>query len=168
MTLTAAKVYDAALHYLQRYSSSTENLRRVLQRKIKRRQMRFNDVPPEAAQWVDHAVERCLKNNLVNDITYAQSRVQSLRRQGRSRHFILQALALKGVDKKTVLSFMQDEDGGEEEAELAAAKRFVAKKRLGQSPVYEDRQKDLAKILRAGFSMDVARRALASLARDET
>ena len=158
MSLTAQKIYDRAVRYLERYSSSTENLRRVLQRGLKTRQIRFHDVPPEAPHWVNEAVDKCVRMNLVNDATYTEGRVNSLRRQGRSAHYILRHLTQKGVDKKVIVQFLsRDEDD-----ELAAAKKFAAKKRLGGKTDPDGQRKDLMKMLRAGFAMNIAKRALKS------
>lgn len=158
MTLTAQKLYDQAVRYLERYSSSSENLRRVLQRGLKRRQIKFHDVPAEAKNWVDEAVDKCLQKNLVNDAHYAEGRIHSLRRQGRSANYILRHLTQKGVDKKIVVQLLPRE----EEDELAAARKYAAKKRLGGKKDADAQRKDLAKMLRAGFAMNVAKKALQS------
>ncbi len=161
MTLKATTVYNQAIYYLQRYGSSTENLRRVLQQKAKRRQMKFNDVPPEATQWIDDAVDKCVRLKLVDDVAYTEGRVNALRRQGRSKNYILQSLVQKGVDKKIILNFFPEDMDGED-PELAAAQHLVRKKRLGKSSDRAIQQKDLGKLLRAGFSMSIARQALQS------
>jgi len=162
MTLTAQKIFDKAVHYLERYGSSAENLRRVLLRGLKRREIKFHDVPAEAPQWVDQAVEKCLRLNLVNDALYAEARVASLRRQGRSKNYIQRTLMQKGVDRKTVSQFLSDDAEDEE----TAAKRYAQKKRLGVfgggKKGIDAQRKDLAKMLRAGFSMNVAKKALRS------
>lgn len=156
MSLTAENVHERALRYLQRYASSSENLRRVLLRGLKRRQMKFHDVPPEAPQWVDASVEKCLKLRLVDDVLYAESKVASLRRQGRSSFYIARHLQQKGVPQKLIAEQMPSDT----DADLAAAKRFVKKKRLGRDKNPDTQKKDLAKLLRAGFPFGIAKQAL--------
>lgn len=162
MSLTAAKISDYAMHYLQRYSSSTENLRRVLTQKMKRRQMRFHDVPDNVNEWIDQAVDKCVRLKLVDDHAYTEGRINALRRQGRSKHYILRTLTQKGVDKKIVLNYLAKDDENGEDAELKAAQRYAAKKRLGNKTDREARQKDLMKMLRAGYAPAIAKQALQS------
>ena len=65
--------------------------------------------------------------------------------------------------EKTMVKDMLDHDP---EMELAAALRTVKRKRLGQDITPEGRQKDLAKLCRAGFSFDIAQRALKGIIED--
>lgn len=156
-TLTATKLYNAAIRYLQRYTSSSDNLRDVLQRRVKRWEIRTKQkAPDEAPQWIAAAVSKCLEYGYVNDAQYAEQRVQAFRRQGRSKMYILRALQLKGIDPETTQRLL----GSDEEAELNAAKRYVQRRRLGKKTAPEDRQKDLAKLVRAGFALGVAKQAL--------
>jgi regulatory protein len=144
--ITQQKLYEAAIRYLERYSSSAANLRRVLQRRIKRFEFRTGEKSPaEAAQWIEIVVDKCIALGFVNDARYAENLIASLRRQGRSRRYIQQALSLKGV--KSALP----EDG---EAEEEAATRLAKRRRLTNT------DKDLAKLVRAGFSLGVARKIL--------
>jgi len=64
---------NAALYYLQRYASSTENLRRVLMRKVKR-SCAFHQVPAEDfAPMVDELITRYISVGLINDMIFALS-----------------------------------------------------------------------------------------------
>jgi regulatory protein len=154
--LTEAYFYNAAVYYLQRYSSTVAQLRTVLQRKVLRNKMRGGEIPVEVPQWIDKAVEKCIQFQFVNDRIFAEQKVQSLRRQGRSKSFIATTLQLKGVDKQMIAELLS----GDQETELEAAIRTVKRKRLGKDTTPEGRQKDLAKLCRAGFSFDIAQRAL--------
>src|SRR4051794_33887978 len=97
--LDARALENAALHYVERYASSAENLRRVLQRKLKRA---VEDGRAKiGADAVDALVERFRAAGLVDDAVYAEGRVASLARQGASRRAIAQRLAAKGVERDT-------------------------------------------------------------------
>lgn len=161
--LTETYFYNAALHYLQRFSAPAEQLRRVLQRKVMRAQMRGEETPPEAPQWIDKAVEKCVKLGFVNDQIFTEQKTLALRRQGKARAFIASTLQQKGVDK----AMIQDVLGHDAEDELNAAIRAVKRKRLGRDETPEGKQKDLAKLARGGFSLDVARRAMAAVKVDQ-
>lgn len=153
--MTENRVFESAVRYLQRYAASTEQLRRVMQRKIKRAEA-YGPVPEEAGEWIESAIKRCVAYGYVDDRAYTESRIRSLRRQGRSTSYIQRALEHKGVPKSLIQELMpRDEEG-----ELEAAKRYVERRRLGRNPEFEARQKDLARLVRAGFSLQIARKAL--------
>src|SRR5690349_7955972 len=79
-----------ALGYLARYSSSAENLRRVLIRRVRRH-------APEAAllarAQIDAIVARYRESGLLDDAAYAAGRVTSLHRRGDSLRAIRARLA---------------------------------------------------------------------------
>lgn len=158
--LSESYFYNAAVYYLQRYAAPEVQLRRVLQRKALRAGMRGEEVPADTPKWIEKAVEKCLKLGFVNDQVYTEQKALSLRRQGKARNFIANALREKGVEQALIrqVLMVQDEEG--EDTELAAAIRTVRRKRLGRDTTPEGVQKDLAKLARGGFSLDIARRAL--------
>ncbi len=150
-TTTERDLYDAAIRYLERYASSAENLRRVLARRVKRRELRTKEkAPPESDVWINEAVTKCVALGFVDDARYAEQKIAALRRQGRSRRYIQQALALKGVPQAVLRAQLIDDAETEEEA----ARRYAQRRRL------KDTDKDLAKLVRAGFSLNVAKKAL--------
>lgn len=158
----------AALFYLERYSSSAENLRRVLDRKV-RRSIREHGEPEagEAARWIAAVVDKLQRNGLLNDRVYAEGRVRSLYAEGKPLGRIRQTLAVKGVSKPDVeaaLERLQDE-AETPISDLPAAAAFARKRRLG--PYRSDpeqrremRQKDLGALARRGFSQSVATKIL--------
>lgn len=157
MSYSESRLYNSALFYLQRYASTAGQLRRVLQRKLKRAEMKGEEIPPQAAQWIEKTVEKCVALGFVNDRLYAESRVQSLRRQGRAKLYIQRSLQEKGVEAPLIAELLADDP----EVEQTAASRYAQRRRLGRDPSPEGRQKDLAKLMRAGFSMSHAKKALA-------
>lgn len=157
MKQNATRIYNRALFYLQRFSATEKHLETVLLRQLENKKRKGDEVPDEAPQWVRETVAKCVGLGLVNDRTFAESRLNTLRHQGRSTHYIKQHMAQKGVPKNIILTLLSDE---EPENEEEAALRFVERKRLGRDTSPEGRQKDLAKLVRAGFRFDVAKRAL--------
>lgn len=157
MALKESYFYNAALHYLQRYASSAENLRRVLHRKAMRKKLRGEEIPEEATLWIEKAVEKCISYNYVDDRIFAASKAQSMRRQGKPSMVIARTLQQKGIENELISEIMGEPDP---EIELAAAIRTVERKRLGRDTSPEGRQKDLAKLCRAGFSFQLAKAAL--------
>jgi regulatory protein len=159
--VTPTYLENAALHYLQRFASSSANLRRVLLRKVHRSAEAHGTDPAEGTAWVDALIERYRQAGLLDDAAYAAAKTASLARRGTSPRGIRQKLSQKGVEGEII-----DESIGElgENADLRAAVNFARRRRLGpfrpggREAVFE---KELAALGRAGFSYETARRVLA-------
>lgn len=154
---TPQRMLNRALFYLQRFSATEKHLGDVLQRQLDRKRRQGDNVPDDADTWVSITVQKCVELGFVNDRAFAESRINRLRREGRSTTYMQQHLAQKGVAKDIIQALLLDTSP---EDELEAAKRCVVRKRLGRDHSPEARQKDLAKLARAGFSFDIAKRAL--------
>ncbi len=166
----------AALHHLERFASSSENLRRVLERRVLRSARHHGSDPAEAAPWIDALIDRFRRSGLLDDATYAAGRAAALFRRGDSQRAIRGKLAAKGVapdDIDGALDALRDEvaaqtydddDGSAADVERRAAANYVRRRRIGPHRPPEaraaNRQRDLAALARAGFSYDVALAAL--------
>jgi regulatory protein len=163
---TAAHLENAALHYLERFSSSSANLRRVLLRKVARSARVHGTDPAEGAGLVEAIIARYLQSGLLDDAAYAAQKAASLRRRGTSLYGLRGKLAVKGVDAELIGATLERLDAEGRSGDLAAACALVRRRRLGpyrpQGAQAEHRRKDLAALARAGFSLDIARRVLAA------
>ncbi len=171
--ITPRYLENAALYYLQRYATSTGNLRRVLVRKVDRSCL-FHQVPPdEFYPVIDALLARYEKSGLLNDTVYAEGRVASLRRQGKSKQAITGKLKTKGLDAGTIETALGtidgDADHGDLSPELAAALKLARKRKIGRfNPKPESdpllrrkqQQREMGVMARGGFSFDIARQAL--------
>jgi len=170
--ITPAYLENAALHYLQRFATSSANLRRVLMRKVQRAAEAHGDDPAEGAALVEALVARYQAAGLLDDRQYAAAKAASLQRRGTSSRAIRERLAVKGVDRDLIsetVDRLHDEEGGD----LAAAAAFARRRRLGPfrpaagrsgggaDDAAARRNKELAAMARAGFAFDIARRVLA-------
>ena len=164
----------AALFYLERYSSSAENLRRVLDRKV-RRSIQEHGAPEasEAAGWIAAAIAKLQRNGLLNDRAFAEGRVRRLYAEGKALGRIRQILAAKGVAKPDVEAALE-RLAMEAEApvsDLPAAISYARRRRLG--PYRTDpaeraamRQKDMGALARRGFSRTIAVKVLGAADRE--
>lgn len=158
--VTPAYLQRAAMAYLERYSSSAENLRRVLRRKVDKRCHLRGEDPSEFQDLIDEVVAKSLRIGLIDDTRYTEARVATLRRRGGSARAIQAKLSAKGVDRSTIAAVLE---GGEEEDEEKAAHALARRRKLGPYRPGERtpyRDKDLASLARAGFRFDVARRII--------
>ena len=166
--IDAALIERWALHYLGRYASSAENLRRVLSRRARRRLDDNREALAEARMAIDALVGRYRESGLVDDAAYAGAQARSRLRRGQSLRTIRAGLAAKGVgtdDAAAALDALR-EDGGD--PDLAAACAFARRRRLGPFRRGEgDRVKELAGFARAGFARATAEAVLACANPDE-
>ena len=164
--LTADAFERAALHYLERYASSAANLRRVLMRKAKRAARRQGGGTEAVAGLIEDIVARYLHAGLLDDAAYAAQQAASLRRRGTSRHAIRGRLATKGVALEHIDAALAALDTEADESDLAAAGALARRRRLGPyrpaAARAAYRQKDMAAMARAGFSLETAQRVLAA------
>ena len=160
--LTEQRLLNITLFYLSRYESSTEKVRAMLKRRLKHMEMRGEEVPPEAARWIESVLKKVQDYAYVDDTRYAKNQVRNLVNQGRSERFICAKMAGAGIKPETVKEILNAMESTEEER----ARCFVRKKKLGpwRSETVRDqyREKDMAALARAGFSYEVAQDVLRS------
>src|SRR5437016_14046516 len=87
-----------ALRHLDRYASSAENLRRVLERRVRRRLGGDDEAVRAAAALIDALVARYRASGLLDDAAYAAGRAKSGLARGRSLRRIPAGPAAKGSD----------------------------------------------------------------------
>lgn len=156
---------NIALFYLEKYESSSDNLRRVLQRRIRRVEMKGAVVPEEALNWVENVVAEVKRLGYVDDGRFARSVTEKYRKAGKSRKYICQKLTLAGIPADVQEDALAESEESEtRDSDLQAALLLVKKKKLGPFRPEEDRgtcrKKDLAVLARAGFSYQTAVKAL--------
>ncbi len=163
----AANLQAAALTHLARYAATQAGLSRVLQRRVDRWSRQAGAeadavaaVAARARSAIAALVQRLAESGAISDEAFAQSRVRSLARAGRSRRAIGAHLANKGVPGELAREAALDNP----EHELAAALIHARKRRLGPwrkvEATPELRRRELANMARAGFQAAVAGRAL--------
>ena len=171
--ITEAALREAALAHLARFATTEAGLRRVLANRIRRwaRAAAQEGQDPDAigiattaalAQSVMIAA-RMVQVGAVDDAVFATARARRLRSSGRSARATLAHLSAKGVASETARAALGHEDMP---GEFTAALILCRKRRFGPfaaaMPEPALRQKWLASLARAGFSGEVARRALAT------
>jgi len=176
---TPKSLSNAALQYLERFAASESSLRQVLTNRIRRAAMQNPDfaanaeLQNELKTAIDQLIEKYRKTGILNDAVFAETKVHSLRRMGRSRRAIFQKLKAKGVSATQIDAALETNADGAapEEIERASAVAFLRRRKMGpfrKSAGDENvRRKELAALARAGFSLDIAKRALKTEAPEE-
>lgn len=156
---------DIALDYLAKFAASSARLKTVLKRRIDLSARAHDDDPAPLLAEMERLLAELAAKGILNDGAFAEMKTRSLARRGGSRRKIEASLAAAGVsraDSATAIAKLREEDP---EAEVAAALAFAKRRRLGafrsrSDDLPERRRKDLGAMARAGFAMEVAKKAL--------
>lgn len=163
---TADSLKRAAIAYVERYAASQAMLRAVLRRRVMR-WSRMAEPPPDsdavaaAMAAVEEAVAAAARSGLVDDARFAAGRTQTLIRKGWPQRRIRASLSQKGVGAEIAAAAMAAAEADDE----IAARRFAQRRRLGPWRMSAEtraakREKDIAAMMRAGFSLTHARMAI--------
>src|SRR3954463_13098903 len=96
--VTAQYLENAALYYLQRFASSSGNLRRVLMGKVERSARAHGTDRAEGAAMGESLIERYLSRGRLDDKAYGGAKAASLHRRGTSTRGIREKLSMKGLE----------------------------------------------------------------------
>ena len=154
----------SALHYLERYDSSTGHLRRLLLRKVELSARVHGTDREEGRAAVERVIARLAGLGLLDDARYARERVRGLLARGTSAAMIRARLGAKALPREQIDQALAEQAGGAD-SELRAALRYAQRRRLGPFRLEgraERRERDLAALGRQGFDYETARRVIDS------
>lgn len=163
--ITERYLYNSALAYLQRFPSSVAHFKGVMGRKIDRSCRHHTEQDRAAcAALLDKVTAQFIDLGYLNDELYLRGMINSLRSRGLSARAIQMKLAQKGLAADDIKDTLSTHDEEHESNDLTAAQRLCRRKRIGPysaaTPDAPQRQKWLASLARAGFSYDIAVKAL--------
>ena len=151
------KLLKYAIYYLSKYSSSKKNLEYILKKKIRRisdeKKIRF-----QLYKEIKIIIDKLEQKKLINDTIYAESKINALLNQVKSKNYIRQYLVRKGIsselaDEQISLFYEKNQNLEKENALKFATKRNL----LNNNTDYE---KKLSKMARAGFSYEIVKEIL--------
>ena len=163
--ITDSYLHNAGLYYLQRFSTSTENFRRVMTQKISRSCRAHEDQDiNECMQMLEDLIIKFQRSGLLDDKNYAGGAIRSLRNKGESTRSILRKMQAKGIAPEVASETLQQHDSDHSiNGDLTAAARYIQRRRLGvfSSRDNGDRSsKDLSSLARAGYGYEIAQKVL--------
>ena len=157
--MTKVRLQNIALYYLERFDSSAANLRKILEQRL----LKYSfEVPnfnlAEAKIWIDEIISYCEKYGYINDNRYAETKIDNYLLAGKPTRYIQQKMQQKGISEDMVNKILQNHNVDESEMALNyAAKKKIGPLRPDEESRKQNRQKDLASMVRAGFDYDVAK-----------
>ncbi|MFL2770074.1 MAG: regulatory protein RecX [Rhodospirillaceae bacterium] len=149
-----------ALHHLERYASSVQNLERVLRRRALNAARHHDTDMIKAQAWIGEIIDALVRSGIVDDKRYADGKAISMVRRGQSSFKVRAYLASKGVENGAItnaLSYAETTLGKPDQiaAKAYAKRRHFGPFRLGEGSV-NVRQKEMAAFSRAGFGYEIA------------
>jgi regulatory protein len=165
--ITLKRLENIALHYLSRYESSSENLRKILKRRVYKASKHHETNTNQANEWIEQIIDKMQRLEYINDDRYALNQLRRLWEKGASKRKMQAHLAQKGIPLEKITDILQnfmDSLDIDDNFELIAAKKHAKRKKIGiyrQKNQREDyRNKDLAAMARAGFSYEIAKKII--------
>jgi regulatory protein len=149
---------NAGEYYLNRFPASSAHFIKVMTRKIDRS---CRDHPDQNRQeWIDHVANILTpyfqKLGFINDDLYSKALFNSLKNRGFSSSKIRSRMMEKSVSKD-IINDLLAENGDDAQAVII----FAKKKKIGRFRIEpyndpKDKNRDLGKLARAGFSYPLA------------
>lgn len=160
--ITPQRLKNIALYYLKRFESSVANLRSVLQRRVNDYAYQNKEFDRgEAYQWIEDILADFQRYGYLNDRRYAEIKIKDYMSAGKSVRYIKGKMREKGIDEEILSALLEDQEYDEFEASLKLAKKkHIGPFRTDEEARFENRQKDMGMLVRAGFSYDVVRRVV--------
>ena len=160
--ITPQRLKNIALYYLKRFESSVANLRSVLQRRVNDYAYQNKEFDRgEAYQWIEDILADFQRYGYLNDSRYAEIKINDYMSAGKSVRYIKGKMREKGIDEEILSALLEDQEYDEFEAALKLAKKkHIGPFRKDEEARFENRQKDMGTLVRAGFSYDVVQRVV--------
>lgn len=160
--ITPQRLKNIALYYLKRFESSVANLRSVLQRRVNDCAYQNKEFDRgEAYQWIEDILADFQRYGYLNDSRYAEIKIKDYMSAGKSVRYIKGKMREKGIDEEILSALLEDQEYDEFEAALKLAKKkHIGPFRKDEEARFENRQKDMGTLVRAGFSYDVVQRVV--------
>ena len=145
-----------AIDYLSKFSSSKENLVRILKKKIFRLKIEKKD-KYLLYNSIENIILELEKNNFINDDNYVSTKINFFFQQGKSKIYIKNYFIQKGIDGEIINNNLEIFENQNQNWELKSAEIFARKKRLSSS---NNEEKNLSKLARAGFNYEISKKIL--------
>ena len=149
-----------AFSYLSKYNTSKKNLDRILHSKVRRMNLEKKD------KFILHSSIASILTDLeidklIDDKNFAQSKINNLSLQGKSKISIISYLVQKGIEKNMIEKTFKNLELKNPNWETESAKIFARKKGL-RMRYSSNFKRDLAKMARAGFNYNLSKKILES------
>jgi len=152
-----------AYAYLKKYSSSKQQLKTYLFKKlIKRNKNLFNK--KELFNLIDTVVSSLVDQKLLSDKYYSDAKSKAFLRRGYSLNKIRYNLIKKGIDEKYIKISISKIKENESDPDFFSAIKICKRRRIGPCREESNRplfyKKDISILARSGFSYEISKKVL--------
>jgi len=157
------KLKDLAFAYLEKYSSSKQQLKVYLLKKYLTK-IKGTKSKKEVSTIIDGVLINLEQNRLVNDELYSDSKARMFLRRGYSLNKINQSLRHKGIGNEHIKKSIDKIKEDKIEPDFVSALKICKRRRIGAFRPGANRElfykKDMGILARNGFSFDLSKRVL--------
>ncbi len=159
-------IESKALWYLQRYASSSENLRKYLKRKVQNSYLNTN-----SDHIINSIIESLENQKILDDKLFSESKIRNYLNKGWSLRKI--EFKLKELDVKDyiIVDCLKEAQDLNKNFDLIAASRLAKKKSIGpyrkKELTDQIKNKELGVLSRAGFSYNIVKKILYEMSQEE-
>lgn len=168
--ITETRLYNITLFYLERFEASSFKTKQMLEKRIQKEQLKGSIIPDNIDTLIQNVIKKMTSLGYINDDRYVQNQVRNLSNAGKSKSFIIKKLQQSGLNVEKIKESLSLFDEENNSSDLTRAEKWLKKHKKGQFRTKDANlyyQKDLAALARAGFSFDVATRALKTFKQEE-
>ena len=160
------EIESKAIWYLERYSTSSQNLKKYLKRKVMNTHLNVG-----SDEIINEVIARLEAQKILNDQFFTESKVRSLLNKGWSTKKIGLKLKELGVSEELIDENINNLEGNEEEINLVSAITLVKKRSIGpyRKVEFTDKVKnrEFGILSRAGFSYTISKKVLIDMDKNE-
>jgi len=160
------KIEAKAFWYLERYASSSKNLKDYLRKKV-----RDTDLNHDSELIISQIINNLEKQNILNDGVFSESKAKTFINKGWSLSKIKFRLKQLGINNETIDICIENIKTEEADIELIAASKLVKKRFIGsfRRKELDDKLKnrEFGILARAGFNYALSKKVLYELSADE-
>tara|TARA_B110000438_G_scaffold289669_1_gene324494 strand:- start:475 stop:1035 length:561 start_codon:yes stop_codon:yes gene_type:complete len=157
------EIQNYAYSYLEKYSSSKQQLRTYLFKKLIKKKQNITS-KKEIFNLIDVVITNLVDQKLLSDKYYSDVKSKAFLRKGYSLNKIRYNLIKKGIDQKYIKDSISKIKENESDPDFFSAIKMCKRRRIG--PIREEAnrtiffKKDISILARSGFSYEISKKIL--------
>ena len=160
------EIESKAIWYLERYATSSKNLKRYLKRKVMNSHLNLG-----SDEIINEVINRLESQKILNDQFYTESKIRSLLNKGWSTKRIELKLRELGISSELIDKNIKNLDENEDEINLVSAINLAKKRSIGPFRKVEltdkIKSREFGILSRAGFSYAITKKVLIDMDKSE-
>ena len=152
-----------AYSYLEKYSSSKQQLRTYLFKKFLKKNQKITN-KKELFNLIDVIISTLVDQKVISDKYYSDTKTKAFLRRGYSLNKIRYTLIKKGIDKKYIQASISKIKENESNPDFFSAIKICKRRRIGPCREESNRplfyKKDISILARSGFSYEISKKVL--------